>query len=330
MSLIEFRREGMYVPAADVYIDPTHRVPKALITHGHSDHSRWGHQQYICSALTKPIIQHRLGDIRVHGQAYGAPLTINGVHFTFYPAGHIVGSAQILVEHHGERWVVSGDYKVEDDGISGTFEPIPCHTFITECTFGLPFYAWLPQQEVYDQINAWWQQNQRDGVVSILTGYALGKAQRLLSGLDPTNGPIFEQGSAQKMTSVIRSLGTKLPAATILNENVSDESLEGSIIVTSSLSGRTEWMDRFEKKSIAAASGWMQLRKTRRNRGANRNFILSDHADWEGLIQTIRDTGATQVYAMHGYTDLFTRWLNEQGYDAHVVPHKWVETPTSS
>lgn len=319
MQLIEFRKEGLYVPPADVYIDPWRRVKKALITHGHSDHSRWGHQQYVCARESKPIIRHRLGDVSISTVEFGEILRVNDVQFTFYPAGHIVGSAQILVEYKGERWVVSGDYKVEDDGISGTFEPVPCHTFITECTFGLPIYSWIPQSEVFDKINQWWANNRDMGVTSLLTGYSVGKAQRLLAGLDTSIGPIYTHGAVEQMTEVLRQSGVKLPPTTYLTADVSKEDLAGAMVIAPPGATGSAWMKRFKKVSIANASGWMQLRGARRRGGADRGFVLSDHADWEGLNEAIKATGATRIYATHGYTDIFRKWLASQGYDAHIV-----------
>ncbi|NND05936.1 MAG: ligase-associated DNA damage response exonuclease [Saprospiraceae bacterium] len=323
MPLIEFKKEGLYVPAADVYIDPWRRVRKALITHGHSDHARWGHQQYICSHHSKPIIKHRLGDINVHGVAYGEELSVNGVKFTFFPAGHIVGSAQIRVEHQGEVWVVSGDYKTEDDGISGTFSPIKCHTFITECTFGLPIYTWVPQQQVFDKINHWWSTNQANGVTSILMGYSLGKAQRLLAGIDASIGPIYTHGAVEQMNAVIKTAGIPLPPTKYLNKEVTEKELAGSLVITPQGATRSTWMKRFGQVSLANASGWMQLRGARRRGGADRGFVLSDHADWQGLNDAITATGAETVYATHGYTNVFKQWLDSRGLDARVVQTKF-------
>jgi len=323
MALIECTKEGLYVAAADVYIDPWRRVRKALITHGHSDHSRWGHQQYICTHQNKPIIKHRLGDINVSGIDYGEDLLINGVKFTFHPAGHIVGSAQIRVEHRGEVWVVSGDYKTEDDGISGAYQPIKCHTFITECTFGLPIYSWIPQAQVFEKINNWWSTNRSNGVTSILTGYSLGKAQRLLAGMDAGIGPIYTHGAVEQMNAVIRGAGIPLPNTIHLTDMVSKKELEGGLVITPQGATRSNWMKRFGKVSLANASGWMQLRGARRRGGADRGFVLSDHADWQGLNEAIAATGAETIFVTHGYTDVLKRWLLSKGYDAKVVKTKF-------
>ncbi len=323
MPLIEFRKEGLYVPAADVYIDPWHRVPKALITHGHSDHSRWGHQKYLCTHESKPILRCRLGDVTIQSVAFGEEVVVHGVKFTFLPAGHIVGSAQIRIEHRGEVWVVSGDYKVENDGISGRFEPVRCHTFITECTFGLPIYSWLPQERVFEQINQWWQMNRSNKVTSILNGYSLGKAQRLLCGLDLSIGPVFVHGAILQMNEAIRLSGIRLPETRPLHEEVSKSELEGALVLTPSGAGKSGQIRRIKEVSQAGASGWMQLRGARRWGGMDRGFALSDHADWEGLNKTIADTGAETIYVTHGPTEVFGRWLAEQGYNVRPVKTKF-------
>jgi putative mRNA 3-end processing factor len=323
MAMVEFRKEGIYVPIADVFIDPWQRVSKALITHGHSDHARYGHKHYLCTAESKPILRHRLGDVRIETVSYGDEISINGVKFSFHPAGHIVGSAQIRIEYRGEVWVVSGDYKVEDDGISGTFQPIKCHTFITECTFGLPIYSWLPQQEVLGQVNNWWASNSAAKVTSLITAYSLGKSQRVLAGLDSSIGPIFTHGAVHNMNNVLAASGLVLPPSRHLNDQVSKVELEGAIVIAPGGATNSEWMRRFRSVSIANASGWMQLRGARRRGGAERGFVLSDHADWQGLNQAIRSTGASRIYATHGYTEIFQKWLSEEGYDAHIVKTKF-------
>ncbi|MCB0689620.1 MAG: ligase-associated DNA damage response exonuclease [Saprospiraceae bacterium] len=319
MSLIEFRTEGIYIPRADVFIDPWKRVKKALITHGHSDHSRWGHHSYLCTHQSKPIIRHRLGNINIQSVAFGEEVNINGVKFTFFPAGHIVGSAQIKVEYKGEIWVISGDYKIENDGISGLFEPVKCHRFVTECTFGLPIYSWVPQESIFNQINKWWQHNQENETTTLLTGYTLGKAQRLLAGVDSSIGPIYVHGAIENMNAVIKSCGVQLPDTIHLTPDVPKSDLAKALVLAPSGSTGTGWMRQFKEVSIGNASGWMQLRGARRRGGADRGFALSDHADWEGLNWAVKQTGAERVYVTHGYTDIFCRWLQSEGFNAEVV-----------
>ncbi|MEM9648606.1 MAG: DNA ligase-associated DEXH box helicase, partial [Bacteroidota bacterium] len=203
--LLAFTDKGIYCAAAKVYLDPWKPVDKAIISHGHADHSRWGHQQYITHKRNVPIVKHRLGNVSITGKDWGETFVINGVKFSLHPAGHIVGSSQIRVEYKGEIWVFTGDYKIEDDGLATPYETVKCHTFITECTFGLPAFLWTPQEEVFRDINEWWANNKANGQTSVLFGYSLGKAQRLLKHLDPSIGKIFTHGAVENMNEVIRT-----------------------------------------------------------------------------------------------------------------------------
>jgi putative mRNA 3-end processing factor len=319
MALLEFNDRGIYCAQADVYIDPWKPVKRALITHGHSDHARWGHDHYLCTRSAKPVIRLRLGPIQVETMDFGETKSINGVKFSFHPAGHIIGSAQIRVEYQGEVWVASGDYKLENDGLSEPFEPVRCHTFITESTFGLPVYKWRPQAEIFAEINAWWLQNRAEGKVSVLAGYALGKAQRLMSGLDTSIGTIFTHGAVENVNEVLRAQGIKLPAAQRLTQATKKNEYPGSIIIAPPSAIGSPWVSRFSPSSLGLASGWMSLRGARRRRNADRGFVLSDHADWDELNTAIAATGATRVIVTHGYTDVFSRWLQEKGLESFGV-----------
>lgn len=320
-NLLERREEGIYCPAGDFYIDPWKPVQRAVITHGHSDHARPGSSYYLCHHHSAPILKLRLGDfIRVQGLEYGEVLNMNGLKLSLHPAGHIPGSAQVLVESaEGERWVVSGDYKTEDDGFCAPFEAVPCHVFTTESTFGLPIYRWAPAETEFEAIHNWWRQNQNEGRCSVLTGYALGKAQRLLAGLNPEVGPIYVHGAIHRVNEVITGMGYQLPS----NQEVSltDRKVDYSralVMATPSGSG-SAWMRRFGKYSLALASGWMQIRGPRRRRAADRGFVLSDHADWDGLNEAVDASGAERVYVTHGYSQAFARWLTERGLDGRVL-----------
>lgn len=318
-NLLEFTNKGIYCPQADVFIDPWKPVKRALITHGHSDHARRGHQKYLCVQEAAPVIRHRLGKIRLHTIPFGETITLNGVKFTFFPAGHIIGSAQIRAQYKGETWVVSGDYKIENDGLAKPFEPIKCHAFITECTFGMPIYKWENQRAVFAQINDWWRQNQAVGKVSVLTAYALGKAQRLLQWLDTSIGKIYTSDAIENTNEVIRNQGIKLNPTTRITNELEQKDFIGQMVLTTTTTSDMPWMEQRQAVAIGAASGWMQLRSTRKNRTADRGFVLSDHADWEGLNQAITATEAERIYVTHGYTEIFKRWLIDQGYDAHIL-----------
>ena len=320
MALLEFTPKGIYCPRADVYIDPWKPVKRALITHGHADHARWGCKYYLCTHLARPVIQYRLGnDARIESVAYGEPRTIKGVRFSFHPAGHIVGSAQIRVEYQGEVWVVSGDYKTEDDGISTPFEPVKCNVFITESTFGLPVFRWQPQAEVMREVNDWWRANKEEEKTSILIAYSLGKAQRLLKHLDQGIGPVFTHGAVESVNMVLRSQGIRLPASKKATVDNMRNAGAGSLVIAPPSALSSTWLRRFKQSSTALTSGWMAMRGTRRRRGVDRGFVLSDHADWDGLNEAVRATEAEKVFVTHGYTGQFAQWLNEQGIWAAEV-----------
>ena len=320
MSLLEFTGNGIYCPAAGVYLDPWKPVPKALITHGHSDHASFGHDSYLCTTSAAPVIKHRLnlsGNIQTTD--YAKPVLINGVEFSFHPAGHIPGSAQIRVAYKGEVWVFSGDYKLENDGISEPFEPVKCNVFITESTFGLPVYKWKPQRDVFEDINQWWRKNQAAGKVTILAGYALGKSQRILRNVDPSIGKIFVHGAVDILTQILRNQQLELPATTYVTSDMKKKDFEGSLVLCPPSAIGSLWLRKFDPYSLGIASGWMGLRGARRRRGADRGFVLSDHADWTGLNNAINATGAQKVFVTHGYSDVFAHWLADRGIEAKAV-----------
>ena len=318
-DVLTFTPEGIYCPAGDFHIDPWRPVPRALITHGHADHSRWGMGSYLATSAAAPVIRHRLGDITMGTIDYGETRTIGDARVSFHPAGHVPGSAQIRVEHKGEVWVASGDYKTLDDGLSEPFEPVRCHTFITECTFGLPVFRWTPQDLLATQINDWWAQNAANGITSLLGCYALGKAQRLLRLLDSSTGPILTHGAIEATNVILRAQGIALPDTIQVTKDTDIKSLKGAIVLAPPSAFNTAWANRFKPASTAFASGWMALRGVRRRRAADRGFIVSDHADWAGLNDAIKATGAERIFATHGYTSVFRRWLEDQGYDAQIV-----------
>jgi putative mRNA 3-end processing factor len=318
-DVLTFTDRGIYCPAGDFYIDPWKPVDRALITHGHSDHARPGMGSYLATTGTAPIMRHRLGQITIDTVTYGQSTQIGGAHVSFHPAGHVPGSAQIRVEAKGQVWVVSGDYKTVADGLSEPFEPVNCHAFITECTFGLPIFKWTPQDVLAEQINDWWASNAAAGRTSILGAYALGKAQRLLTTINPDIGPILTHGAIENTNEVLRNQGITLPQTIHATTDITAKTHPGSLVLATPGALGTTWANRFGPASTAFASGWMALRGVRRRRAADRGFIVSDHADWEGLNDAIKATGATKIFATHGYTTAFQRWLADQGYDAHIV-----------
>lgn len=317
MDLVISRPEGLYCPPGDFYIDPWRKVDRAVITHAHADHARYGHNHYLCAAEGELVLKTRLGNIDVQSIPYGRAVKHNGVTISFHPAGHVLGSAQVRLEHGGQIWVVSGDYKVMPDLTCTPFEPVRCHTFITESTFGMPIYRWQPDSVIYDEINQWWAANAAQGKTSILYGYSFGKAQRLIAGIDPSIGPIVSHSAAQALNKAYQESGVSLPHTMTVSE-VEDKSVFSTCLAIAPPAAQgAAWMKRFGKQySDAFASGWMALRGARRRSGVDRGFVMSDHADWPGLQKAIGATGAEQVIVTHGAVDTLVRWLQEQGLEA--------------
>ena len=318
-EVLTFTDRGIFCPAAGVYIDPWKPVDRALITHGHADHARSGMGHYMATESAAPVIRHRLGDISLETVAYGTVTRIGDANISFHPAGHVPGSAQVRVEVGGEVWVVSGDYKIEADGVSEPFEPVPCHSFITECTFGLPVFNWDDPAAINAEVNRWWAANAAEGKFSICGAYSLGKAQRILAALDTSIGPILTHGAVENTNAVLRGQGITLPETMLVTSDLDLKTLKGAFVLAPPSALGSAWARRFKPASTAFASGWMALRGVRRRRSADRGFVLSDHADWAGLNHAIAETGAERVFVTHGYTSVFRRWLEEQGYDAAIV-----------
>lgn len=312
-ALLTFTPKGIYCPDGDFYIDPQRAVDRALVTHGHSDHAYRGHASYLCSHAALPVIRHRLGRISAEGIGYGEPRQIGGVSVSLHPAGHVPGSAQIRVERGGEVWVVSGDYKVVADGLSEAFAPVRCHTFITECTFGLPLFQWRPEAQVLGDIADWWAKNAAQGRISILGAYSFGKAQRLIHGIAP-QGPIYAHPAVQDVTDILRTQGYPLTET----HRVTDAPVpRNAFVIAPPNVLNSDWAHPLTPYATGFASGWMAL--AARRKAVEAAFTLSDHADWPGLNAAIRATGAERVFATHGYTAAFRNWLELQGYDAGIV-----------
>lgn len=320
-GLLTFSPKGIYCPQADVFIDPIHPVTKAIITHAHSDHARLGHKYYIAQRQNKEILKLRLGQgINLTLKEFGETFMINGVKFSFHPAGHIWGSAQVRVAHKGEVWVASGDYKTEADHFSQDFEPVRCHTFITESTFALPVFQWKPQSHTMDEINQWWANNAAEGKASIICAYALGKAQRVITSVNRDIGPIYVHGAVWNVHQALDQDGAELPVVIPTNEEFKkNTNFSGSLIVTPSSALGTSWTRKFHPYEVATVSGWMNVRGIKKRRNSGRGFVLSDHADWNGLNMAIKETGAEKVWVTHGYTETYARWLRQQGLDARSV-----------
>ena len=328
MPLIEFTDKGFYCREGDFYIDPWKPVNKALITHAHSDHARWGSNLYLCHKDTKPLLQHRLGTNQIQSLEWNQSIYINGVRVTFYPAGHIIGSSQIKVESNGEIWVLSGDYKLENDGYSGQFEPVKCHNFITESTFGLPIYNWKLQDDIYSGIKNWIRKNQSEGKTSVLIAYSLGKAQRLLKPISEVTDKIFVHGAVFNIHMTLVNAGWKLPFVQRVNPDDPKDLFKGSVVIAPSSAEGSPWLKRFLPYEIGICSGWMQVRGNVRRKNADAGFALSDHADWQGLLSACKATEAECIYSTHGFQSAFTRYLNEHGINAREVKTEYGDDET--
>lgn len=319
LPLLTLEPEGLYCRAGGFHIDPWRPVARAVITHAHADHARPGHAAYLAAAPGERVLRTRLGAVALQCLPYGERVSIGEVTVSLHPAGHVLGSAQVRVEHRGEVWVVSGDYKVEPDASCAAFEPVRCDTFVTESTFGLPVYRWPPQRAVFDEIDRWWQANAAEGRASVLFCYALGKAQRILAGVDASIGPIICHGAVEPLNRAYRDSGVALPATRGVLEVADAADLKRALVLAPPSAAGSPWMRRFGDAGDAFASGWMQLRGARRRRGVDRGFVLSDHADWPGLQQAIRETGAQRVLVTHGQVPPMVRWLAERGLDAQAL-----------
>jgi putative mRNA 3-end processing factor len=319
MDLIVQRPEGLYCPPGDFFIDPWRPVSRAVITHAHADHARAGHGHYLAAAAAAGVLRARLGDIPLQTLAYGETIEHHGVRLSLHPAGHVLGSAQVRLEHRGQVWVASGDYFVcgagDDNPTCAPFEPVACHCFVTESTFGLPVYRLRPQREVFADIDRWWRANAEAGRASLLMGYSFGKAQRILAGVDAGIGPIVIHGAVEPLNEAYRAAGVALPP-THRADALDKAALARALVIAPPSVQGSPWVRRFGDCADAFASGWMQLRGARRQRAVDRGFVLSDHADWPGLQQAIAATGASRVIVTHGYEATMVRWLQEQGLDA--------------
>jgi putative mRNA 3-end processing factor len=330
MKLLELTENGLYCAPGDFYVDPWRGVNYAVITHAHSDHARGGSRHYLTTDSGRGVLGERLGtDAVIEGIGYGETVTRNGVTVSLHPAGHILGSAQVRVEYRGEVWVVSGDYKVAADPTCAPFEPVGCDTFITESTFGLPIYCWRPPEEVFGEINVWWRGNQAEGRASVIFAYSLGKAQRVLAGVDSGIGPIFVHGAVEKLLPHYRAAGVGLPEVMRAGEESSRESMARSLVIAPSMAEGSPWLRKFGETSAACVSGWMQIRGARRRQALDRGFVLSDHADWIGLLDSIKATEAERVLVTHGYIDPLVRWLRESGVEAEALPARFEGEPAA-
>ncbi|MGQ7844067.1 ligase-associated DNA damage response exonuclease [Granulosicoccus sp. 3-233] len=309
---------GLACPTGGFVIDPMQRTHTAVISHAHADHARPVAELYYASDSSVPLLKKRLGsDQDIRGVPFGKPITLGQTQVSFHPAGHVLGSAQIRVEADNRIWVFTGDFKRDPDPSCEPFELVPCDTLITETTFALPVYRWQAGTEVAAEIAQWWQEMQQADRPAVLFAYSLGKAQRVLSELTAfTDCPVHLHGAVQPLTQIYRDAGINMLPSLPVDLEDRSKSYAGELIIAPPGASGSTWMRRFPGASTGFCSGWMRIRGNRRRRGYDRGFVLSDHADWPGLLRTIEETGATRILTTHGRADSLIRLLRERGLDA--------------
>jgi putative mRNA 3-end processing factor len=312
--------KGIYCPPGDFYIDPVRPVPRALITHGHSDHARRGHGAVLATSETLKIMAERYGaDFAgsTQGAAPGEVIAVNGIDVTFHPAGHVLGSAQIAVEKGGIRIVASGDYKRRSDPTCADFEPVPCHVFITEATFALPVFRHPDDRAEIRKLLA--SVAQFPDRTHLVGAYALGKAQRVIALIREAgyDEPIFIHGALQKLCDLYRSEGIDLgPLEPATLDKGRKHDFAGTIVVGPPSAFADRWARRFADPVSCFASGWMRVRQRARQRGVELPLVISDHCDWDELCDTIREVAPEEVWVTHGREEALVRWCELNGFAA--------------
>lgn len=319
MKFIKFTKKGIYCIPGKFYLDPWYPVDYAIISHGHADHSRWGNKHYLCHQDSKNILLHRLGkDISIETLSYNQIKTINGVKVSFFPAGHIIGSVQIKLEYKGKVVVFSGDYKTNPDFITTPFEPVKCHEFITESTFGLPIYSWKTETELQNQLQQWILNNQRQNKTSVFFGYSLGKAQRIMSLVDGID-EVYVHSAINNINQAISKSGIVLPKSKLITSDFNKKDIQNKIVILPPALLGSKLLKKIPNAATAICSGWMQIRGNRRWKGVDAGFAVSDHADWNGLLSAVKATEAEKVYVTHGSQAVFSKYLNEIGIESQEV-----------
>ncbi|MBB3228435.1 putative mRNA 3-end processing factor [Luteibacter sp. Sphag1AF] len=315
------RPEGLYCPAGDFYIDPLYPVHRAVVTHAHGDHARSGSGHYDVALAGVGLMRERLGaGSSIDAHAYGERFAMGDTVISLHPSGHVLGAAQIRIEGAGKVAVVSGDYKRDPDPTCAPFEPVPCDIFVTESTFGLPVYRWPHMSSVIDDMLAWLDECKAQNVPAVLFCYALGKAQRILAELARhTTRTVFLHGAMLRLVDVYREAGIRMLPTAPVSESARGRDFAGELIMAPPSAAGSPWMKRFSRASTGFASGWMRIRGARRRRGYDRGFVVSDHADWPGLVQSVRDSQAKRIYVTHGDGEALIRYLRDNGHDARPL-----------
>jgi putative mRNA 3-end processing factor len=322
--LVVQTERGLYCPAGDFYVDPCRPVQTAVVTHAHGDHLRSGHARYLVASAGLPVVRHRLGSgHHLTALDYGSACSLRDTRVSLHPAGHILGSAQVRIEHGGRVWVVSGDYKRQADPTCAPLEPLACDVFVSESTFGSPVFRWSATAEVVDGILGWWRANRERGVTSVLFCYALGKAQRVLAELAPyTQEPVYVHGAIAALCAAYQRAGVVLPPTQVPRE-LRSPAYRGALVIAPPNAARTSWMNRFGEHATALCSGWALHPSDRLTRRYDRAFALSDHADWPGLLSTCAETGARRVLFMHGESAGLSAELRTRGIQAGALADQY-------
>lgn len=318
-DLLEVTDAGLYCAAGDFFVDPWRSVERAVITHAHADHARGGCGRYLCLNTCRTVLRERIGNRPIDTLRRGESVLIGGVKVSLASAGHILGSAQVRIEHKGVVWCVTGDFKLEADPTCDPFEPVRCDVLVTESTFGLPVYRWREPSAVAGEIDQWWRDNRDAGRTSVLLGYSLGKAQRLSTLVDPSIGPIYAHGAVMRMIRAYRDAGVRLPPIDQLTREARRAGGGRALVLAPPSAAGGRWLRSFGDASTATASGWMAIRGVRRRRGCERGFVLSDHADFPGLVRAVEESHARRVLVTHGSSATFARFLRDRGMDADVL-----------
>lgn len=325
MKFIKFTKKGIFCIPGNFYLDPWFPVDYAVISHGHADHARWGNKHYLCHNDSKSILKHRIGaDISIESLGYNEPKNINGVNVSFFPAGHIIGSAQIRLEYKGYVIVFSGDYKTQTDFITTPFEPVKCHEFITESTFGLPVYKWKKEEELKNELQNWVLQNQQNNRTSVFFGYSLGKAQRIMKLIEDVDD-IYVHSAIHNLNNAISTAGIQLPKTTLITTDFKKLEIQNKIIILPPALLGSKMLKKIPNAATAICSGWMHIRGNRRWKGVDAGFAVSDHADWDGLLKAVKASEAEKVYVTHGSQAVFSKYLNEIGIEAKELKTEFGE-----
>jgi len=320
-DLLEVTPSGLYCPQGDFYIDPWRRVPRAIVTHAHADHARPGCDRYLCASPGKLLLRERVGSrAPIDTLRFHESIVINGVHVSLASSGHILGAAQVVLEHGGVTWAVTGDYKTQADPTCDPFQQVEADVLITESTFGLPLYRWQDPDAIAAQINQWWRDNQQNGRTSVLLAYSLGKAQRLAAMIDPSIGQIVAHGAVMKMVRAYRDSGVRLPPIDAVPSSARKVGGGRALVIAPPSVRGSRWLRLFGDVKVAMVSGWMFLQSEWHTRGFEHGFAISDHADFPGLISVIEGSRARRVLVTHGTSESLAELLRQRGLDASVLP----------